>query len=98
MPVPVEPPPRTVTVKEYERKQRKKAVDAVAEDSQLKFGPEVSIQTIEVEDPETVKIPEDQRDLLSEDVVYRLAQRSPYAASSKAFCGANLLGFRAFAP
>ena len=78
MPVPVDPPARTTTVKEYERKQRKNAVEVVAEDSQLKFGPDVPVRTIEVEDPETASIPEDQRVLLSEDVVYRLAQQSPY--------------------
>jgi transposase len=78
MPVPVDPPAKKTTVKEYERQQRKNAVEVVAEDSQLKFGPDVPVQTIEVNDPATADIPEEQRELLSENVVYRLAQRSPY--------------------
>lgn len=78
MPVPVEPPARTTTVKEYERKERKNAVKPVAEDSQLRFGPDVPVQTIEVDDPVTSIIPEDKRELLSEKSLFRLAQRSPY--------------------
>ncbi len=78
LPVPVEPPAATTTVKEYERKQRPKPVEIVDKDSQLRFGPEVPVQVIEVEHPSTKDIPESQRQLVSVDVTYRLAQRAPY--------------------
>lgn len=78
LPVPTTPPPKTVTVKEYERKERKKPVVPEAEDSQLRFGKGVPMQTIVVDDPATANVPEDQRELISESVTYRLAQRSPY--------------------
>jgi transposase len=38
----------------------------------------VPVKVIEVEHPATKDIPEQDRQLISEDVVYRLAQRSPY--------------------
>jgi len=74
----VEPPARSVSVRDYERKQRKKKTEPAVQDSQLRFGPEVEIQVIENEDPKMASVPEDRRELVSEDVVYRLAQRSPY--------------------
>ena len=78
LPISVDPPARSTTVKEHERKQRKKPVDLVDKDSQLRFGPNVPVKVIEVEDPVTASLPENERELLSEDVLYRLGQRSPY--------------------
>ena len=78
LPVPVLPPPRSTTVKAYERKERRKPTDLVDKDSQLRFGPDVPVKVIEVEDPATAHIPENMRELVSEDVLYRLGQRSPY--------------------
>ena len=77
MPVPQEAPPRKTTVKEYERQQRSKPVELAVEDSQLGFGPDGPVQVIEVEDTSIQGIPEDQRELVSETVTHRLAQRSP---------------------
>lgn len=78
MPPTVEPPTRSVSVREYERRQRKKKTEPAVHDSQLHFGPDVEIQVIENEDSEIFNVPESQRELVSENVVYRLAQRSPY--------------------
>jgi transposase len=78
LPVPVDPPARSTTVKEHERKQRKKKIEVVDEDSQLRFGPDVPVKVIERDDPATKDIPEAERELISEDVLYRLGQRSPY--------------------
>jgi transposase len=78
LPVPVEPPARSTSVKEHERKNRAKPVEIVDKDSQLRFGPDVPVQEIEVEHPDTNGIPEQDRQLVSENVVCRLGQRSPY--------------------
>lgn len=78
LPVPVTPPARSTTVKEHERKQRKKPTDLVDTDSQLRFGPNVPVKVIEVDDPATANIPENMRELVSVDTLYRLGQRSPY--------------------
>jgi len=70
LPTPVEPPPRTTSVRDHERNQRKKPTKVVDEDSQLRFGPNVPVEEIVVESPLTTEIPEDQRELVSEKVSY----------------------------
>ena len=76
--VPSEAPAETTTVKAHERENRKRPVNMEPADSQLKFGPDVPIKVIEVDDPATANIPLDRRELVSESVTHRLAQRSPY--------------------
>jgi transposase len=75
---PPEPPPSKKSVKAYEREHRKHPVKPEPTDSQLKFGDDVPVKVIEVDDPATAHIPAEQRELVSESVTYRLAQRSPY--------------------
>jgi len=76
--VPVEPPPPSTTVKQHERKQRSKPTNLADQDSQLRFGPEVPVKEIIIEDPQAQLIPEEERQLVGENVTYRLGQRSPY--------------------
>lgn len=78
MPVPADPPPKGTTVKEHERRQRRKPTEVAEPGSQLRFGPNVPVQEIIIENPEAKDIPEEERELVGEDVVCRLGQRSPY--------------------
>ena len=57
----------------YER--RAKVRDAAVADSGLRFGPEVPVQTIEVTDPAIEAIPKEEREVIGENVSYRLAQQ-----------------------
>ena len=63
-------PTQTVT---YER--RAKVRDAAVAESGLRFGPEVPVQTIEVTDPAIETIPQAEREVIGENVSYRLAQQ-----------------------
>lgn len=78
LPVPTEPPAISTSVKAHERKNRPNPVQIVDKDSQLRFGPDVPVTEIEVKHPDTNGIPEQDRQLVSEEVLYRLGQRSPY--------------------
>lgn len=79
LPCPEEPPSDSTTVKAYERAQRKRPVEFVAEDSQLRFEAPVPIQVIEVPNPATKGLEEDEFETIGERCTYRLAQqRGPY--------------------
>jgi transposase len=60
---------------------RRKAKPARCEDSlssRLHFDDSVPIEEIVVKDPELAALPEDQVEIIGQDVTYKLAQRSPY--------------------
>lgn len=76
--VPEEPPPKSTTVRQYERSNRRKPTNLVDEDSQLRFDDNVPVETIELEDPRFQGLPEADIVVVDERVTYRLAQRSPY--------------------
>jgi len=64
------PPEQSIT---YTR--RGKVRDAAVNDSGLRFGPDVTRDVITIVDPAIAAVPEDRRELVSERVSYRLAQR-----------------------
>ena len=71
-------PSKTTTVKQYERRRRKKPTP-VAEESQLKFDERANVIEFEVPNPNAEGIPEDQLEVVSEKKVFKLAQlSSPY--------------------
>lgn len=76
--VPEEPPKRGTTVKAYERQHRKAPVKFMESDSRLRFDERVPVETIELSDPATKDLAEDQYIRIDEKVTYRLAQRSSY--------------------
>ena len=72
-------PPVATTVKAYERAQRRTPVDFVDADSKLKFDATVPVQVIEVPNPATEGLAEDEFERIGERCTYRLAQqRGPY--------------------
>lgn len=74
-----EAPPVSTTVKAYERAQRTNPVEFVDADSKLKFDATVPIQVIEVPNPATDSLTEDEFEKIGERCTYRLAQqRGPY--------------------
>ena len=74
-----QPPADSTTVKAYERAQRKNPVEFVDSDSQLRFDATVPVKVIEVPNPATVGLAEDQFEQIGERCTYRLAQeRGPY--------------------
>lgn len=71
-------PSPTTTVKQYERKRRKRPT-AVDEQSLLKFDERATVIEYEVPNPNIEGIPEDQLEVVSEKKVYKLVQlSSPY--------------------
>lgn len=78
LPVTQEPPPKSTTVAEYERQQRKKPVTTNPEAERVRFGPGVPREVVIVESPETAALPEDQKELVSETVLERVAQQPAY--------------------
>lgn len=71
-PLPVTPAPPLETVN-YQR--RKKQRDDAVNDSGLRFDDTVPVEVITVSAPDIDDIPEDQREIISEKVTHRLAQR-----------------------
>lgn len=68
-------PPPTTTVKTFERKQRTCPTVVGVEESRLKFDESVPVERIEVEDPLTKDLDEDEYEVISEEKTHRLAQR-----------------------
>lgn len=64
------PPEQSIT---YTR--RRKVRDAAVNDSGLRFGPDVTRDVVTIVDPAIAGVPEERRELVSERVSYRLAQR-----------------------
>ena len=74
-----QPPPDSTTVKAYERAQRKSPVEFVDSDSQLRFDATVPVKVIEIPNPATTGLAEDEFEQIGERCTYRLAQeRGPY--------------------
>jgi transposase len=70
------PPPPKETVKQYQRRRRpKEPLAGSPEDSGLRFDESVPVQEISVPNPAIEGRSEDEYEVLSEDVTYRLAQR-----------------------
>lgn len=75
---PETPPSPSVTIKQYERKHRRKPTNLVAPDSQLRFDENVQVETVNIADPRFDGVSSDDIEIVSEKVSYRLAQRAPY--------------------
>lgn len=78
LPATQEPPSKSTTVAEYERQQRKKPITINPEAERVRFGPGVPREVVIVEDPETAALPDDQKELVSETVLERVAQQPAY--------------------
>ena len=64
--------PEFETVKR--RKRGKKRFEGAVNESGLRFGPDVPVETIPIDNPEAAAIPESERELVGEKVVHKLAQ------------------------
>lgn len=76
--VPEEPPPPATTVKSYERTHRQAPTELVDSDSRLRFDESVPVEEILVPNPDLAEVAEEELEQVSEEVTYRLAQRSSY--------------------
>ncbi len=76
--VPEAPPPPATSVKSYERAHRQAPTEVVDSDSRLRFDESVPVEEIPVANPELADLTEEDLKLISEEVTYRLAQRSSY--------------------
>ena len=56
------------------RKRGKKSFEGAVNESGLRFGPDVPVETVAIDNPEAAGIPESERELVGEKVVHRLAQ------------------------
>lgn len=72
--VPEEPPVPGMTIKSYERSQRRKPTEIMETDSRLNFGPGVPVQVIEVPNPELAGLGPDDYEVVDERCTFRLAQ------------------------
>ncbi|MCB0334301.1 MAG: IS66 family transposase, partial [Bdellovibrionales bacterium] len=69
------PPPKKTTVKSYERSHRKDEVQFADEESRLKFDGSVPVEVVNVLNPATEGLDEDEYEVIGEEVAHKLAQR-----------------------
>jgi len=72
--LPKSPAPESTEEIAYTRRKTKDRLDAV-NDTGVRFGDDVPVETIEVSDPAIEAIPPEHREVIGEKVVYRIAQR-----------------------
>lgn len=73
------PPPPTTPVKSYERSHRKDEVEFSEDESRLKFDETVPVEVVQVENPATAGLSENEYEVIGEEVAHKLAQRpGPY--------------------
>ena len=72
---PESPPLDSVTVRSFERTNRKREVEFVSEDSKLKFEASVPVKEIVVPNPELKGLTENEYEVIDERITYRLAQK-----------------------
>ncbi len=68
-------PPPNETIKEYERRLRRKPWDTGEEDRSFRFDSSVPVKVVEVPTPELEGLSEHQYEIVADKVTYRLAQR-----------------------